>query len=403
MLAKRGHPWHGNGMDMTPLNPARVAVVLVAAGKGLRAGAGTPKQYQPVHGIPLIRHAILHLAAHPALQRIQPVIGPDDAPMLAAATAGLALLPAVTGGATRQQSVRAGLEALAADPPDIVLIHDAARAFVPLPVLDAVLAAFADPAVAGACPALPQIDSLRRGAAGRYAGSVDRDGLWRVQTPQAFRFPAILAAHRAASGEETDDVAVALAAGLTVAITPGDERAFKVTEPADFAKAAAMTSFSSRAASGFDVHRFGPGDHVWLCGVKVPHSAGLIGHSDADAGLHALTDALLGCIAAGDIGDHFPPSDPKWRGAASDQFLAHAAGLVRARGGMIDHVDVTLICERPKVGPHRQAMRERIAAILAIDVARVSVKATTTEQLGFTGRQEGIAAQAMASVRLPEG
>jgi 2-C-methyl-D-erythritol 4-phosphate cytidylyltransferase/2-C-methyl-D-erythritol 2,4-cyclodiphosphate synthase len=223
-----------------------------------------------------------------------------------------------------------------------------------------------------------------------------------VQTPQAFRTLAILAAHRAAAPGATDEVAIALAAGLRVAITPGDERAFKVTEPADFAKAEVMTTFSSRAASGFDVHKFGPGDHVWLCGVKVPHDHGLIGHSDADAGLHALTDALLGTIAAGDIGDHFPPSDERWRGAASDQFLAHAAHLVRERGGLIDHVDVTLICERPKVGPHREAMRARIAEILGLGIDRVSVKATTTEKLGFTGRQEGIAAQAMASVRLPE-
>jgi 2-C-methyl-D-erythritol 4-phosphate cytidylyltransferase/2-C-methyl-D-erythritol 2,4-cyclodiphosphate synthase len=223
-----------------------------------------------------------------------------------------------------------------------------------------------------------------------------------VQTPQAFRTPAILAAHRAAASGATDEVAIALAAGLRVAITPGDERAFKVTEPADFAKAETMTTYSSRAASGFDVHKFGPGDHVWLCGVKVPHDHGLIGHSDADVGLHALTDALLGTIAAGDIGDHFPPSDERWRGAASDQFLAHAATLVRERGGLIDHVDVTLICERPKVGPHREAMRARIAAILGLGIDRVSVKATTTEKLGFTGRQEGIAAQAMASVRLPE-
>ncbi|MCM0033343.1 2-C-methyl-D-erythritol 2,4-cyclodiphosphate synthase, partial [Sandarakinorhabdus limnophila] len=286
-------------------------------------------------------------------------------------------------------------------PPDIVLVHDAARAFVPDAVIDALVAAFADD-VDGACPALPQVDSLRRGEDGRYSDSVDRDSLWRVQTPQAFRYAALLAAHRVAASGATDEVAIALAAGLRVAITPGDERAFKVTEPADFAKAEAMTTYSSRAASGFDVHKFGTGDHVWLCGIKVPHDHGLIGHSDADAGLHALTDALLGTIAAGDIGDHFPPTDERWRGAASDQFLAHAAHLVRERGGLIDHVDVTLICERPKVGPHRDAMRARIAEILGLGIDRVSVKATTTEKLGFTGRQEGIAAQAMASVRLPE-
>lgn len=380
----------------------RIHAIIVAAGAGLRAGGGVPKQYRPVAGEPLLRHAVRGLIGHPAISGVSVVINPDCRDLYDGAVAGLPLPVPISGGATRQHSVRAGLEALATDPPDIVLVHDAARAFVPASVIDALITAFADPAVDGACPALPQVDSLRRGTDGRFSGSVDRDGLWRVQTPQAFRFPAILAAHRAAAPGQTDDVAIALAAGLAIAITPGDERAFKVTEPNDFAKADAMTNYSSRAASGFDVHRFGTGDHVWLCGVKIPHDAGLIGHSDADAGLHALTDALLGTIAAGDIGDHFPPSDERWRGAASDQFLAHAAALVRERGGIIDHVDVTLICERPKIGPHREAMRARIAGILAIDTSRVSVKATTTEKLGFTGRQEGIAAQAMASVRLPE-
>jgi 2-C-methyl-D-erythritol 4-phosphate cytidylyltransferase/2-C-methyl-D-erythritol 2,4-cyclodiphosphate synthase len=354
-----------------------------------------------VAGQPLLRHAVERLLGHPAITGVSVVINPECRALYDEAVAGLGLSEPIVGGATRQESVLAGLEALAADPPDIVLVHDAARAFVPDAVIDALVAAFDDD-VDGACPALPQIDSLRRGEGGRYSGSVDRDSLWRVQTPQAFRTPAILAAHRAAASGATDEVAIALAAGLRVAITPGDERAFKVTEPADFAKAEAMTTYSPRAASGFDVHKFGPGDHVWLCGVKVPHDHGLIGHSDADAGLHALTDALLGTIAAGDIGDHFPPSDDRWRGAASDQFLAHAAHLVRERGGLIDHVDVTLICERPKVGPHRDAMRARIAVILGLGIDRVSVKATTTEKLGFTGRQEGIAAQAMASVRLPE-
>ncbi len=385
----------------------RIHALIVAAGSGIRAGGGVPKQYRAVAGQPLLRHAVLRLLNHPAISGVTVVINANCLALYNQAVAGLGLPAPVCGGATRQESVAAGLEALAGDPPEIVLVHDAARAFVPDTVIDAVIAAFADAAVDGACPALPQIDSLRSGEAGRYSGSIDRGNLWRVQTPQAFRYPALLAAHRAAAANEgesaaTDDVAIALAAGLCVAITPGDERAFKVTEASDFAKAQGMTAYSSRAASGFDVHRFGPGDHVWLCGIKVAHDAGLIGHSDADAGLHALTDALLGTIAAGDIGDHFPPTDERWRGAASDQFLAHAAYLVRERGGLIDHVDVTLICERPKVGPHRVAMRGRIAAILGLDVSRVSVKATTTEKLGFTGRQEGIAAQAMASVRLPE-
>ncbi|OSZ70471.1 bifunctional 2-C-methyl-D-erythritol 4-phosphate cytidylyltransferase/2-C-methyl-D-erythritol 2,4-cyclodiphosphate synthase [Sphingomonas sp. IBVSS1] len=380
----------------------RIGALIVAAGAGIRAGGGMPKQYRDVSGQPLLRHAVTGLLNHPGIANVTVVINPECRDLYETSVAGLVLPPPVAGGATRQDSVRAGLEALAADPPDVVLVHDAARAFVPAAVIDALIAAFADPAVEGACPALPQVDSLRRGADGRFSGSVDRDNLWRVQTPQAFRFPAILAAHRAAAPGQTDEVAIALAAGLAVAITPGDERAFKVTEPHDFAKAEAMTVYSSRAASGFDVHRFGPGTHVWLCGVKIPHDAGLVGHSDADAGLHALTDALLGTIAAGDIGDHFPPSDERWRGAASDQFLAHAAQLVRERGGIIDHVDVTLICERPKIGPHREAMRARMAEILGLAIDRVSVKATTTEKLGFTGRQEGIAAQAMASVRLPE-
>ena len=380
----------------------RTHAIIVAAGAGLRAGGGVPKQYRAVAGQPLLRHAVERLLGHPAITGVSVVINPECRALYDAAMAGLTLPEPIAGGATRQESVLAGLESLAADPPDIVLVHDAARAFVPDAVIDALVAAFADAGVDGACPALPQVDSLRRGEEGRFSGSVDRDALWRVQTPQAFRYAALLAAHRVAASGATDEVAIALAAGLRVAITPGDERAFKVTEPADFAKAETMTTYSSRAASGFDVHKFGPGDHVWLCGVKVPHDHGLIGHSDADVGLHALTDALLGTIAAGDIGDHFPPSDERWRGAASDQFLAHAATLVRERGGLIDHVDVTLICERPKVGPHREAMRARIAAILGLGIDRVSVKATTTEKLGFTGRQEGIAAQAMASVRLPK-
>ncbi|WP_341902312.1 bifunctional 2-C-methyl-D-erythritol 4-phosphate cytidylyltransferase/2-C-methyl-D-erythritol 2,4-cyclodiphosphate synthase [Sandarakinorhabdus limnophila] len=378
-----------------------IHAIIVAAGAGLRAGGGVPKQYRAVAGQPLLRHAVKRLLGHPAITGVSVVINPECRALYDEAVAGLGLSEPIVGGATRQESVLAGLEALAADPPNIVLVHDAARAFVPDAVIDALVAAFDDD-VDGACPALPQIDSLRRGEAGRFCGSVDRDNLWRVQTPQAFRYPALLAAHRAAAPGATDEVAIALAAGLNVAITPGDERAFKVTEPDDFAKAEAMTTYSSRAASGFDVHKFGPGTHVWLCGVQVLHDHGLIGHSDADAGLHALTDALLGTIAAGDIGDHFPPSDERWRGAASDQFLAHAATLVRERGGLIDHVDVTLICERPKVGPHREAMRTRIAEILGLGIDRVSVKATTTEKLGFTGRQEGVAAQAMASVRLPE-
>lgn len=380
-----------------------VHALIVAAGAGVRAGGGVPKQYRLVGGVPLLRHAVLGLLGHAGIDGVTVVINPEQRASYDVAVAGLGLPEPVSGGATRQDSVRNGLEALAVTGPSIVMVHDAARAFVPDAVLDALLAALDDPANDGAVPGLAVNDSLRRGRS-HYEASVDRDGLFRVQTPQAFRFAPLLLAHRAAAAGATDELAIAMAAGLRVAVTPGDERAFKVTEAPDFAKAETMTTpeLSSRAASGFDVHRFGPGDHVWLCGVKVPHSHGLIGHSDADAGLHALTDALLGTIAAGDIGDHFPPSDPQWKGAASDIFLAEAARLVRIAGGIIDHVDVTLICERPKVGPHRAAMRARISSILGIDVARVSVKATTTEMLGFTGRSEGLAAQAMASVRLPE-
>lgn len=375
--------------------------IIVAAGSGVRAGAGIPKQYRLVQGKPLLRHAIDRLQAHPGIDSISVVINPDDRSHYDAAVAGLTLDQPVAGGATRQQSVLHGLSALAEGPPTLVLVHDAARAFVPATLIDALLAALAESQNDGAVPGLLINDSLRRGTI-HYDAAVDRAGLFRVQTPQAFRFAPLLAAHRAAPAGATDELGIAMAAGLRVAITPGDERAFKVTEPQDFAKAAAMmTNLSSRAASGFDVHRFGPGDHVWLCGIRIPHSRGLIGHSDADAALHALTDALLGTIGAGDIGDHFPPSDPKWRGAASDQFLAHAASLVRDAGGIIDHVDVTIISEQPKIGPHRAAMRARLAEILGLEVARTSVKATTTEALGFTGRNEGLAAQAIASVRLP--
>jgi 2-C-methyl-D-erythritol 4-phosphate cytidylyltransferase/2-C-methyl-D-erythritol 2,4-cyclodiphosphate synthase len=380
----------------------RATALIVAAGKGIRAGGELPKQYQTVSGLPLLRHAVQHLRAHPAICAVHVVINPDDRALYDVATEGLDLPLPISGGETRQASARAGLEALAADPPNFVLVHDAARAFIPPSLLDALFTALADPTNQGAVPAVPVVDSLRRGH-GHFTASVDRDGLWRVQTPQAFRFSDLLAAHRAALEGATDELGIALAAGMHIAITPGDERAFKITEAQDFAKAEdSMTNnLIPRAASGFDVHAFGPGDHVWLAGVRIPHSHGLIGHSDADAGLHALTDALLGTIAAGDIGDHFPPSDPQWKGAASDRFLAHAAKLVRARGGSIDFVDLTLICEHPKIGPYRAAMQARVATILEVQPGQVSIKATTTEQLGFTGRSEGIAAQAMASIRLP--
>jgi 2-C-methyl-D-erythritol 4-phosphate cytidylyltransferase / 2-C-methyl-D-erythritol 2,4-cyclodiphosphate synthase len=375
-----------------------VVAIVVAAGRGERAGGSEPKQYRPLGGIPVIRHSLARLAAHPLVDRVVAVIHPDHGNAYARAAEGLHLGAPVIGGDSRQQSVLNALEALVAAAPDRVLIHDAARPFVAAHVIDRLLAALSDND--GAAPALPVVDSLRTGT-GHADGEVDRAGLNRVQTPQAFRFAPILAAHRVAPAGATDDVAVALAAGLRVALVEGDEAMAKLTYAADFPRAEALlaTTRVSRTGSGFDVHRFGPGDQVWLCGVAVPHGQGLVGHSDADVGLHALTDALLGAIGEGDIGDHFPPSDPKWRGAASHRFLEHARDLVAARGGVIDHVDVTLVCEAPRVGPHRAAMRQRVAGLLQLPVTAVSIKATTTERLGFTGRGEGIAAQAIATIR----
>jgi 2-C-methyl-D-erythritol 4-phosphate cytidylyltransferase/2-C-methyl-D-erythritol 2,4-cyclodiphosphate synthase len=377
----------------------RVAAIVVAAGRGSRAGDGDPKQYRLLGGTPVLRHSLARFAGHPRIGRVLAVIHPDDAAIYAGASRGLAVDAAVAGGATRQQSVMNGLAALDADPPDFVLIHDAARPFVPDAVIDRLIDAL--DANDGAAPALPVVDSLRSGDT-HADGEVDRSRLHRVQTPQAFRFGPILAAHRAAAPGATDDVAVALAAGLRVALVEGDETLAKLTYAEDFARAESLLAvrLTSRTGFGFDVHRFGEGDHVWLCGVRVAHSHGLVGHSDADVGLHALTDALLGALADGDIGDHFPPSDPQWKGAASHRFVERARDLVAVRGGIIDHVDVTLICESPKVGPYRQAMRQRVAALLRLDVAAVSIKATTTERLGFTGRGEGIAAQAVATIRV---
>ncbi len=382
-----------------PFEPT--AAIVVAAGRGVRAGGGVPKQYRMLAGRPMLAHAAAALLGHPAVGRVVVVVAPGEEARATALLGPLASrLDLVAGGPTRQESVRLGLESLAGRPPGRVLIHDAARPFLPTGLVDRVLGALA--AAAGACPALPVADSLRTGD-GVVTGEVARDGLWRVQTPQGFRYAEILAAHRAAPPGATDDVAVARTAGLTVAIVPGDERAMKVTTAADFDLAEALLRGPSVTGTGFDVHRFGPGDHLWLCGVRIPHTSGLVGHSDADVGLHALTDAILGAIGAGDIGAHFPPSDPQWKGASSDRFLAHAAALVAASGGRIAHVDVTIIAEAPKVGPHRAAMAARVADILAGHAPRVSIKATTTEGLGFTGRAEGIAAQAAATVCLPAG
>ncbi len=386
------------------------AALIVAAGRGVRAGGAVPKQYAAVAGEALIRHTLRAFLGHPAVDGVLVAIHADDDEAYRAATAGLDLMAPVVGGASRQESVLNGLEKLAESAPDRVLIHDAARPFVDGAMIGRVLAALDEHA--GAVAALPVHDTLKReNAGGTVAGTVDRAGLWRAQTPQGFRFADILAAHRQARGlgpgmELTDDAAVAEQAGLSVALVPGSEDNFKVTSADDLKRARNILSppgADVRTGHGFDVHRFGDGDHVMLCGVRVPHDRGLVGHSDADAGLHALTDAVLGAIAGGDIGDHFPPTDPAWKDASSDVFLAHALELVRRRGGRIANVDVTLICESPRIGPHRQAMRDRVAEILALDPDRVSVKATTTEQLGFAGRGEGLAAQATATVHLGPG
>jgi 2-C-methyl-D-erythritol 4-phosphate cytidylyltransferase/2-C-methyl-D-erythritol 2,4-cyclodiphosphate synthase len=375
----------------------RIAALIVAAGMGARSGSATPKQFARIAGKPMIAHSHLALGQHPMIERVLVAIGPDQEEALVTALGNVAH---VTGGATRRLSVLAGLEALAADAPDLVLIHDAARPFVPRAVIDRLLAALNEHP--GAVPALSVADTLARGGAD-LGEVVPRDGLYRIQTPQAFIFKDILAAHRRWQGDEpTDDAQMLRAAGGVVALIEGDVMLEKITHPADFAAAEARhdVTLRTRTASGYDVHRLEAGEELWLGGVLIPHDKGLSGHSDADVALHAITDALLGTIAAGDIGTHFPPSDPQWRGAASGQFLQHAAGLIAAQGGVIDFIDLTLICEAPKIGPHREAMRARIAALLQLPVGRISVKATTTEKLGFTGRGEGIAAQAVATIRI---
>jgi 2-C-methyl-D-erythritol 4-phosphate cytidylyltransferase/2-C-methyl-D-erythritol 2,4-cyclodiphosphate synthase len=377
---------------------ARIAVLIVAAGKGARAGTELPKQYEPLAGKPMLRRTVEAFPGYP----VQLVIGAGQEELAARILDGLALPAPVAGGATRQQSVRQGLEALAKDAPDFVLIHDAARPLISPKVIQDVVKAL-EAGADGALPMVAASDTLRRrDAAGRWI-LVDRENLYRAQTPQGFVYAKILKAHRDHAGQEvTDDVALAELAGLKVEMVEGEEKNIKVTRKEDFALAERLIGIGDvRSASGYDVHKFTAGDHIWLCGLKVAHTHALEGHSDADVGLHAITDALLGCIGEGDIGQHFPPTDDRWKGAPSWKFLDHAAGLVRARGGVINHVDVTIICERPKVGPHRDAMKAKVAEILHIEPARVSVKATTTEGLGFTGRREGIAAQAIATIKLP--
>ncbi len=379
------------------MSPPRTAAIIVAAGKGERAGGDVPKQFAPLAGRPLLAHSYAALSTHPAIGDVVIVIGPGQEDALRNAVGDARH---VIGGATRRDSVTAGLNAVT--DAEHVLIHDAARPFLTAAVIERLLAAL--DAAPGAVPVLPVADTIARADA-VLGDTLDRSNVVRVQTPQAFHLDAIRAAHAAwPDGQEaTDDAQVLRAHGEQVVTVEGDAMLEKVTHPGDFAAAEARhaAAMISRSASGYDVHRLEAGEELWLGGVLIPHDKGLSGHSDADVALHAITDALLGTIAAGDIGSHFPPSDPQWRGAASDQFLAHAASLVAGRGGIVDFVDLTIICEAPKIGPHRESIRMRIADILRLDASQVSVKATTTERLGFTGRGEGIAAQAVATVRVP--
>jgi 2-C-methyl-D-erythritol 4-phosphate cytidylyltransferase / 2-C-methyl-D-erythritol 2,4-cyclodiphosphate synthase len=385
----------------------RVAAVIVAAGRGQRVGGDVPKQYRSIAGEPVIRPALAAFLGHPRIDVVQPVIHAQDAEAFRIATAGLHSLSPVSGGATRQVSVRAGLEALRATGPDFVLIHDAARPFLTGALITRAINAAAEHRAA--VPAVPVADTVKRvDEREAVTETLDRSRLRLVQTPQAFAFDLIVEAHQraAAAGREdfTDDAALAEWAGHRVTVFPGETTNVKLTTNDDFIRAETLRMAALgdvRTGNGFDVHAFGEGDHVMLGGIRIPHSHGLSGHSDADVVLHALVDALLGALADGDIGSHFPPSDPQWRGASSDRFLAFACERVRARSGLIAHLDATVVCETPRVGPHRDAMRARIAAIAEIPVERVAVKATTSEKLGFTGRGEGIVAIATATVRLP--
>ena len=385
----------------------RTAAIIVAAGRGLRAGAGGPKQYRSIAGRTVISRAMEPFCTHPGIFAVQPVLNPDDLAMFNQAVGEFRYQPPANGGATRQASVHAGLEALASDAPDIVLIHDAARPFVTPALISRAIEA-ADKTGA-AVPAIPVTDTIKQvDAFGAVDATPDRAKLRIAQTPQAFRFDVILDAHRRAARDGrddfTDDAALAEWAGLTVATFEGDAANMKLTTPEDFVREEARLAAALgdiRTGTGYDVHAFGDGDHVMLCGVKVPHNRGFLAHSDGDVGLHALVDAILGALADGDIGSHFPPSDPQWKGAASDKFLKYAVDRVTARGGCIANLEVTMICERPKIGPLRDVMRARIAEISGVAVSRIAVKATTSERLGFTGREEGIAATASATIRLP--
>src|SRR5436190_2363408 len=385
----------------------RTAAILVAAGRGLRAGSGGPKQYRSIGGQTVIFRAMEPFCRHPGIFAVQPVVNPDDAAMFNEAVSQLRHEPPAKGGATRQGSVHAGLEALASQKPEVVLIHDAARPFVSTALISRAINAAGR--TGAAIPAIPIADTVKLvGATGNVEATPERARLRIAQTPQAFRFDVILEAHRRAAREGrsdfTDDAALAEWAGLTVATFEGDPANMKLTTHEDFVREEARlgaTLGDVRMGTGYDVHAFGEGDHLMICGVRVPHSRGFLAHSDGDVGLHALVDAILGALADGDIGSHFPPSDPQWKGAASDKFLQYAVDRVALRGGRIAHLDVTLVCERPKIGPYRDAMRGRIAEITGLSLSQVAVKATTSERLGFTGREEGIAAIASATIRLP--
>jgi 2-C-methyl-D-erythritol 4-phosphate cytidylyltransferase/2-C-methyl-D-erythritol 2,4-cyclodiphosphate synthase len=381
--------------------------VIVASGRGQRFGSDLPKQYVPLAGRPLLRHTIQRFIDHPEVSDVLTVIHADDRSRYDEATRGLSLMAPVIGGETRQDSARLGLESLAALSPDFVLIHDGARPLVGGSVISAVIRALGE--YEGSVPALPVADTLKRVRDDIVGETVDRTGLYRAQTPQGFRYQSILSAHRRFAGKAmTDDAAVAEAAGLPVTVVPGDEGNMKVTAKDDLLRAERqlLAGARSRVGIGFDVHRLvsaeeGEGGGLVLMGLTLPEPYRMVGHSDADVGLHAITDAILGALAAGDIGSHFPPSDEKWKGADSAIFLDHARKLVADAGGLIDHIDTTLICERPKIGPYRQAMAERVADLLGLEDTQISVKATTTERLGFTGRGEGLAAQAVATILFP--
>lgn len=379
----------------------QTVALIVAAGKGERFGTAVPKQYACLGGIPILTRSIGAFVDHPRIDAVRVVIGADDRDHYEAATRDIALLEPVVGGATRQATVREGLESLVALAPERVLVHDAARPLVSKAVIDRVIDAL--DRFPAALPVVPVVDTLKQLAEGEVVGEANRRGLGRAQTPQGFRYQAILAAHRSVEGTRyTDDTAIAAAAGLAVAWVAGEERNLKLTVPEDHMVAERLLGGVPRwrTGLGFDVHAFAPDRPLVLCGVRIPHEFGLAGHSDADAAFHAVTDAILGTIAAGDIGSHFPPSDERWRDADSAMFLRHAADLLAAKGGRVENVDLVIVCERPKIGPHREAMAQRTAEVLGLGADRIGIKATTSERMGFTGRGEGIAVQAVVSVAM---